>query len=73
MSYIDEFDTDREVGGIVYEATQVYSNTQEGKEQAQREAYFTRVQGYYARAMRIKGGMFEGRWACYKSRVRKGY
>lgn len=74
MSLVDaEYDTDREVGGIVYQVTQVYGKTIEGKNQAMTEAYFNRVRGFFARAMRIKGGDYEGHWACYVSRVRRDF
>lgn len=68
-----DFDTDREVSGIVYEASKIFDNTKEGKTQAQIEAYFVRNTGYFARAMKVLGGTHEGHWACYKSRVKKGF
>lgn len=69
---LDEVETDREVGNIVYKMYMTYAPTQEGKEQAQREAYYHRISGYFARAMKVKVGRFAGHWACYVSYVRKG-
>lgn len=68
----EEFDTDREVGGIVYKMTQTYGTDNVAKEMAKTEAYFNQIDGRYARAMRVLGGDFKGHWACYVSRVRKG-
>jgi len=68
-----EIDYDREVDGIVYQMTQVYSSCQTGKNQAMREAYFNRLKGRYARAMRVNvGKQYLNQWACYVSRVKKG-
>lgn len=69
----DEFDTDREVGGVVYRMFKTYGMEEDGKAMAQTEAYFNRLHGRYARAMRVLGGDFKGHWACYVSRSRKGY
>tara|TARA_Y100000004_G_scaffold163761_1_gene193389 strand:+ start:260 stop:595 length:336 start_codon:yes stop_codon:yes gene_type:complete len=68
-----EVNYDREVDGIVYEMKQVYSRCELGKRQAMTEAYYNRLEGYYARAMRIKvGNEYYNQWACYVSRVKKG-
>jgi hypothetical protein len=58
----------REVSNIVYGLTQTYAGSKEGKAQAMREAYFERIRGYFARAMRIKS---TGQWGCYVSLVRR--
>lgn len=70
----EEFDTDREVGGIVYKMGQVYHDSvcNEPKKFAIREAYFQRLCGKFARAMKVQGGQFKGQWACYVSYVNKG-
>lgn len=69
-----EFDTDREVAGIVYKMGQVYHDVicNNPKEFAIREAYFQRLGGKFARAMKVKGGHFKGQWACYVSYVNRG-
>tara|TARA_Y100000114_G_C11763554_1_gene331515 strand:+ start:5506 stop:5709 length:204 start_codon:yes stop_codon:yes gene_type:complete len=59
----------REVGNIVYSLTQLYSDDDEGKAQAMREAYCNRMHGFFSRAMRVKSS---GRWGCYVSLVKKG-
>ena len=66
----DEFDTDREVNGIVYKLFKVYDT----KEEAAREASFHRrgKLARWARAMKVKGGQFEGKWGAYISRAVKG-
>lgn len=68
----DEFDTDREVGGICYRLFQTYGTDMDAKRMAQTEAYFNRLSGRYARAMRVLGGDFKGHWGCYVSRCRRG-
>ena len=68
-----EIDYDREVDGIVYEMKEVYSSCEDGKRAAMTEAYFNRLHGYYARAMRINVvSEYSGQWACYVSRAKKG-
>jgi hypothetical protein len=69
----DEYDTDREVSGIVYRLAQTYGTDNDAKMMAQTEAYFNRLHNRYARAMRVLGGDFKGHWACYVSRSEKGY
>jgi hypothetical protein len=69
----DEYDTDREVAGIVYYVAHTYGTDDEGKGMARTEAYFQRLKGRYARAMKIKVGSFKGHWACFVSRAEKGY
>ena len=59
----------REVGNVVYKLTQLYTDDDEGKAQAMREAYFNRIAGFFARAMRMQSS---GRWGCYVSLVKKG-
>lgn len=63
----EEFDTDREVGGIVYRLFKPY----ESKAAAQREVAFHQST-HYARVLKIQGGQFEGQWGAYVSRVEKG-
>lgn len=69
---LDDFDTDREVGGVVYRMFKTYGIDHEAKAKAQTEAYFNRINGNYSRAMRVLGGHFKGHWACYVSRCYRG-
>lgn len=63
----DEYDTDREVGGIVYELRHVF----ESKADAQREVKFHHPT-HFARTLKIKGGEHKGKWGAYVSYVVKG-
>ena len=69
----EEYDTDREVGGIVYHISKVYDADEVGKERAQIEAYFERqTWNRFARPMRVKVGPHKGKWACFVSYVKRG-
>ena len=68
----DEYDTDREVSGILYRVTQVYPDTPEGKELARIECYFERtMNNKFARPMRVLGGPSKGKWGAYVSTLRR--
>ena len=63
-----EMGTDREVSGIVYELVHVYPD----RDTAKMQAYFYRLNGKYARSMKVLVGPSKGKWGTYASYVNRG-